>query len=214
LIDNTAYNATSWDNVTTVAASKNAVRDKFEALGTSSCASGALCVGSSTAGNIEGSTVPGTGVMAALAGALDTDLSSVSASDDTIPSAKAAKAMGDLKIPKAQKFTQCITIKDPVATSDYHAWRAPTAITITNMHCLASGGTSLTGQFQECDANGANCADVDSTADMTCTAGSNVNDDGTISNPSIDADDYILWKTTSVSGTQTQLIACFDYTIN
>jgi hypothetical protein len=32
---------------------------------------------------------------------LDTDLSSVSASDDTIPSAKATKAMGDLKLPLA-----------------------------------------------------------------------------------------------------------------
>ncbi len=113
---------------------------------------------------------------------------------------------------KAQKFTQCTTIKDPVATSDHQSWRAPAAITITNMHCLATGGTSLTGQFQECDANGANCADVDS--DMTCTAGSNVNDDGTLSNGSIDSGDYILWKTTSVSGTQTELIACFDYTYN
>lgn len=32
---------------------------------------------------------------------LDTDLSSVSASDDTVPSAKATKAMGDLKLPLA-----------------------------------------------------------------------------------------------------------------
>lgn len=33
--------------------------------------------------------------------AIDTDLSSVSASDDTVPSAKATKAMGDLKLPLA-----------------------------------------------------------------------------------------------------------------
>jgi hypothetical protein len=36
---------------------------------------------------------------------LDTDLSSVSASDDTIPSAKATKAMGDLKLAIASKAT-------------------------------------------------------------------------------------------------------------
>ncbi len=32
-VDDTAYNATSWDGVTNVAPSKNAVRDKFESLG-------------------------------------------------------------------------------------------------------------------------------------------------------------------------------------
>lgn len=34
VISDTAYNATSWDGVTTIAPSKNAVRDKFETLGT------------------------------------------------------------------------------------------------------------------------------------------------------------------------------------
>jgi len=38
-------------------------------------------------------------------GVLDTDLSSVSASDDTIPSAKATKAMGDLKLAKTTNIT-------------------------------------------------------------------------------------------------------------
>jgi hypothetical protein len=33
-VDDTAYDATSWDNVTTIAPSKNAVRDKFESLST------------------------------------------------------------------------------------------------------------------------------------------------------------------------------------
>ncbi len=75
-----------------------------------------------------------------------------------------------LAIPNTQTFTQCVTVKDPVAASDHHAYRTPVAITITHMHCLATGGTNLVGQFQECDANGANCANVDS--DMTCTAGS------------------------------------------
>lgn len=37
---------------------------------------------------------------------LDTDLSSVSANDDTVPSAKATKAMGDLKLEIASKATQ------------------------------------------------------------------------------------------------------------
>lgn len=48
----------------------------------------ATVVGRATGGSIAALTI-------------DTDLSSVSASDDTIPSAKATKAMGDLKLPLA-----------------------------------------------------------------------------------------------------------------
>jgi hypothetical protein len=48
----------------------------------------ATVVGRATGGNIAALTI-------------DTDLASVSASDDTIPSAKATKAMGDLKLPLA-----------------------------------------------------------------------------------------------------------------
>lgn len=50
-------------------------------------------VGRKTGGNIE-------------ALAIDNDLSSVSANDDTVPSAKATKAMGDLKLAIASKATQ------------------------------------------------------------------------------------------------------------
>lgn len=94
-----------------------------------------------------------------------------------------------------------------------NVWRSPWAITIRAIHCLAVGGTSVTGQLNECDANGANCAVVDS-SDLTCTAATNVNDDGTLSNPSIDANDYIGWSTTSVSGTNTNIAITFEYTID
>jgi hypothetical protein len=44
---------------------------------------------------------------------IDSDLSSVSANDDTVPSAKATKAMGDLKMPIAGgTFTGAVTTTD------------------------------------------------------------------------------------------------------
>ena len=104
-------------------------------------------------------------------------------------------------------------ITNPTADADGPVWRAPVAITITAVHVLCIGGTSLTGQLWEYDANGANGAVVDS-ADIVASAGTNANDDGTLSNPSIDAGDYVGWKTTSISGTPTGVIITFEYTEN
>jgi len=109
--------------------------------------------------------------------------------------------------------TQCFTIKGPTETDDYRVWRSAQNITIRAAHCVQVGGTNVIGHFDECDANGANCATIDSTADMTCLT-TNVNDDGALSNGTIDAGDYIQWHTTSVSGTITELIVCFDYTVD
>jgi len=114
---------------------------------------------------------------------------------------------------KSQVFTQCFTKESPEATFDRNLWRTPVGITIVAAHCLATGGTSLTGGFQECDGNGANCAGIDGATTMTCTAGTTVDDDGNLSNPSIDAGDFINWTTASVSGTQTEVVVCFDFTM-
>jgi hypothetical protein len=71
-------------------------------------------------------------------------------------------------------------------------------------------GTNITGQLWEYDANGANGSAVDS-ADIVGTAGSNVNDDGTLSNPGIASGNYVGWKMTSVAGAVTRAIITFDY---
>lgn len=89
-------------------------------------------------------------------------------------------------------------------------WRVPYAITLYAIHCNAVGGTNVVGQLTECDADGLNCAVVDS-SDITCTAGTNVNDDGTLSNPTLDANDYLGLATTSVSGTNTRVTWTFEY---
>ena len=74
-------------------------------------------------------------------------------------------------------------------------------------------GTNVVGQLTECDGEGINAAVVDS-SDITAAADNSVDDDGTLSNPSIDANDFIGWKTESISGTPTSVTVTFDYTIN
>lgn len=108
-------------------------------------------------------------------------------------------------------LSKSFVITGATTASDFgNVWRAPANLTLTAIHCAAIGGTNVVGQLQECDSAGANCADVDS--DMTCTAGANVNDDGSLTNPSIDSTDYIGVKTTSVSGTNSRITWTFEYT--
>ena len=119
----------------------------------------------------------------------------------------------DGRITAASKgvHSQSFVIASATAYSDFILWRAPYAITITAVHGLAIGdGTNVVGNFDKCDGNGGNAVAIDS--DMTLT--STVTSDTELSNASIDAGDYIQWHTTSVSGTNSQIVVTFDYTID
>ena len=118
----------------------------------------------------------------------------------------------DGRITAASKgvHSQSFVIASATADSDFILWRAPYAITITAVHGLAIGGTNVVGNFDECDGNGGNAVAIDS--DMTLT--STVTSDTELSNASIDAGDYIQWHTTSVSGTNSQIVVTFDYTVD
>lgn len=88
-------------------------------------------------------------------------------------------------------------ISAPVAADDFLVpWRVPVNITITKIYGILSSGTNVIGGFDECDSNGANCVPIDS--DITFN-GSLDQDDGSLSNPTVDAGDWIRWHTTSVS---------------
>ena len=102
-------------------------------------------------------------------------------------------------------------ITNPTSSADGAVWRAPAALTIIAIHGVQIGGTNIVGMLTECDSNGLNPVVVDS-SDMTITT-SNVNDDGTLSNPSIDSGDYVGWATTSVSGAVSRAVITFEYTI-
>ena len=106
--------------------------------------------------------------------------------------------------------TKSFVITNPSATSDYSIWKAPYNITIRAIHVLCTAGTNIIGGLDEADANGANVSAIDS--DITGTAGTNANDDGTLTNPTVDSADYLNWHTTSISGVPTSVTVTFEYT--
>jgi hypothetical protein len=121
-ISDTAYNATSWNGISTVAPSKNAIRDKIETMDAAIALNTAKVTNATHTGDVTGATTltiandavtyakmqnvsatarvlgrvtAGSGDVEEIV--IDTDLSSVSANDDTIPSAKSTKTYVDSK---------------------------------------------------------------------------------------------------------------------
>jgi hypothetical protein len=108
-------------------------------------------------------------------------------------------------------YSKSFTISSPTVTADSPLWRAPSAMTIRAVHLLAIGGTSVAGNVDIYDSNGQNPVPCEA-SDITST-GTNANDDGTLSNPSVSAGAYVGWHTTSVSGSVTRAIITVEYTM-
>lgn len=161
------------------------------------------------------------GTVAANAVALTTDTTGNYAAGDaeagaalTGDSATSFFSAGTIAQARLGTFTRTFVITGVTAAGDFGAvWRTPAAVTITAVVVLAVGGTNVVGQLDECDTNGANCVTVDS-SDITATAGTTATDDNSLSNPSIDANDWVGWHTTSVSGTNTRVSVAFYYTVD
>ncbi|MCC6933606.1 MAG: hypothetical protein IT292_10175 [Deltaproteobacteria bacterium] len=85
-------------------------------------------------------------------------------------------------------------------------WEVPYAITIRNIKVLTVGG------FDETDSNGGTVVAVDS--DITATAGTRASDDGSLTNPTIAANNNVYWHTTSIFGSPTTIIVTFYDTVD
>jgi hypothetical protein len=101
-------------------------------------------------------------------------------------------------------------IPAPADTDDINIMKAPYGMTIIGIDCIVQGTTSATGQIQECDSAGANCADLDS--DIVCDA-DGAADDGTLTDSAIASGAWLRWKTTSLSGTPTFLTVTVRYSV-
>lgn len=119
------------------------------------------------------------------------------------PSFKAAAAGGT----QSKSFV----ITNPTSSADSPLWEPPVAISISAVHLLCKGGV-VVGHLTEQDTNGLNDAGVDGATDITGIVDTTVNDDGSLSNPTIDAGDWIGWRTTSAATSSTKSIITFDYT--
>jgi hypothetical protein len=108
-------------------------------------------------------------------------------------------------VPTKQKD---FVVKTPVDADDFLLFKSQTAITVTDIHCFASGGTSIAVDIQECDSAGANCATVD--AAITCDT-DGAEDDGTLSNGAIDAGDWVKVVMAAPTGTVNFLTVSIYY---
>jgi hypothetical protein len=108
--------------------------------------------------------------------------------------------------------SKSFVITNPTVASDLPLWRAPAAITISAVHLLCQGNV-VVGQAQEYDSNGLNPTPVDA-SDITGIVNTNVNDDGSLTNPGIASGNYLGWATSSVTGSPTYAIITIDYTVD
>jgi hypothetical protein len=142
--------------------------------------------------------------------ALDTDLSSASGSDDSVPSAKATKAALDDKIPDSTVWTRSFSIYNYSASYDnVVAMMFHTAATVTRLDCHTGGADTVVVTAYECNASAASC----STTGLSVTAASTNASDTSASNGSIDATDRVVFSLGTISGTPTYLQCDLGYTV-
>ena len=103
----------------------------------------------------------------------------------------------------------CFAADSITASDDFLIFKNTTGetITIQNIWGVLQSGTNVIGALDECDSDGANCVAVDS--DITFD-GSEDTDDSSLTNGTIDNNDWIRWHTTSVSSPGF-LTVCFSY---
>jgi len=114
----------------------------------------------------------------------------------------------DVGITETQKD---FTLHDPADADDALIFKAQHDMTITDIHCIADGGTSISLDIQECTSAGASCATVD--AAITCdTDGAEDACSGSCSNGSIDAGDWVKMILGAPSGSVDVLTFSIYYT--
>jgi hypothetical protein len=108
--------------------------------------------------------------------------------------------------------TQCATVKGAAAEDDYPGlFRFVDAATLRAWHCIQAGATKVIGGVDNCDGNATNCHAV--SIDGNCTT---VEFDNSTLNSymSVGSGGYVGFHTTSVTGTNTWVTVCVDYTID
>jgi len=91
--------------------------------------------------------------------------------------------------------SKTFALNQPTVNEDFCIFKAPAALTISDIYGVALSGT-VTGGLYECDSDCANCVAIDT--DIAFDGGLD-QDDGNLTNPTVDAGDWIKWQTTSVS---------------
>jgi hypothetical protein len=105
-----------------------------------------------------------------------------------------------------ERITKSFVVYNPLGSATYPIWKTPTACTISSGNALVTGaGSSVTGQLQEADGNGASGIEISASGAINAATNTGLN----LTNTGVDAGDYILWVTTATSGTPTSLSVSF-----
>lgn len=98
-----------------------------------------------------------------------------------------------------------MVVRDPSDSDSFLFAKLVSGATISDIHCIVDptdSSESVVIDVQECDSSGDNCTTVDAT--ITCD-NDGAEDDGSLTNPSLDANDWILLDIGTVTGTVTDL---------
>jgi hypothetical protein len=106
--------------------------------------------------------------------------------------------------------TLSLVLLSPVDADTPFIFKAPYGMTITAINCIVGAATSAVIDVQECSATGTGCATVDAT--ITCDA-DGAADDGSLSNSSIDANDWIKLDIGTVTGTVLAVTVTISYVV-
>lgn len=107
--------------------------------------------------------------------------------------------------------SKSFVLESPADADAFLFWKAESAITITDIHCIVSGGTSAVIDIQECSATGTTCTTVDAT--ITCDT-DGAEDDGTLTNGAVDLNDWINLDVGTVTGTVSYVTVEAIYTVD
>ena len=112
---------------------------------------------------------------------------------------------------KSTVQSKSFVITNPTGAKYFKGWRVPYGITVTAVHLNCTGNV-VVGQAWVFTTNGVSGNAVDS-SDITGIVDQNVDDDGSLSSPTVTTGQYLGWHTTSVTGTPTYAYITIDYTI-
>lgn len=121
---------------------------------------------------------------------------------------------GGAKRVLSYKRDKSITLETPADADNFNIWKAPDGLTITDIHCIvdpADTGESVVIDVQERNSTADSPATVDAT--ITCD-NDGAEDDGTLSNGTIDAGDWVSLDIGTVTGTVTQVTVSIYYTLD
>ncbi len=103
---------------------------------------------------------------------------------------------------------ESFVLETPADADNFLWFKAPFALTVTNIDCLVDAATSVAITVQECNADGGSCGTTDA---FTCNTTNS--DSGAITDSAIDSGDWMRLDIGTVTGTPGHVAVTLQYTV-